>query len=195
MRTAEIKRTSTETDVSVKLNIDGKGNYEVDTGCAFFDHMLSLFAKHGNFDLEVACKGDIDVDAHHTVEDVAMCLGQAFYDAAGEKRGINRYGDIILPMDESLIMCAVDFGGRSYLGFDVEIRSGSCGTFDTELLEEFMQAFVRNAKINLHIRKITGTNAHHIIEGSFKALARTLKKALCVDESLDGALPTTKGVF
>ena len=195
MRTAEIKRTSTETDISIKLNIDGKGEYTVNTGCEFFDHMLSLFAKHGSFDLDVKCNGDIGVDAHHTVEDVAMCLGQAFLDAAGDKAGICRYGDIILPMDESLIMCAVDFGGRSYLGYDVEIRTGKCGTFDTELCEEFMQAFVRYAKINLHIRKITGTNAHHIIEGCFKALARTLKKALTVDESLGGALPTTKGVF
>ncbi len=195
MRTAEIKRRTAETDISLKLTIDGSGQYSIDTGVGFFDHMLELFAKHGNFDLTVICRGDTDVDAHHTVEDVALCLGQAFRTAAGECRGICRYGDILLPMDEALLLCAVDFGGRAYLGYQVDIKAGRVGTFDTELLEEFMQAFVRSAQINLHLKKLEGKNAHHIIEGAFKALARTLRKALTADEAIGDTLPTTKGVF
>ena len=170
MRTAEIKRRTAETDISLKLAIDGSGQYSIDTGVGFFNHMLELFAKHGNFDLTVICRGDTDVDAHHTVEDVALCLGQAFRTAAGECRGICRYGDILLPMDEALLLCAVDFGGRAYLGYQADIKASRVGTFDTELLEEFMQAFVRSAQINLHLKKLEGRNAHHIIEGAFKAL-------------------------
>lgn len=195
MRTAEIKRRTAETDISLKLAIDGSGQYSIDTGVGFFNHMLELFAKHGNFDLTVICRGDTDVDAHHTVEDVALCLGQAFRTAAGECRGICRYGDILLPMDEALLLCAVDFVGRAYLGYQADIKASRVGTFDTELLEEFMQAFVRSAQINLHLKKLEGRNAHHIIEGAFKALARALRKALTQDEAIGNALPTTKGVF
>ena len=195
MRTAEIKRRTAETDNSIKLTIEGSGQYSINTGVGFFDHILELFTKHGNFDLTVICRGDTDVDAHHTVEDVALCLGQAFRTAAGECRGICRYGDILLPMDEALLLCAVDFGGRAYLGYQVDIKAGRVGTFDTELLEEFMQAFVRSAQINLHLKKLEGKNAHHIIEGAFKALARTLRKALTADEAIGDTLPTTKGVF
>lgn len=195
MRTAEIKRRTAETDICLKLTLDGTGQADINTGVGFFNHMLTLFAKHGNFDLAVQCKGDTDVDAHHTVEDVALCLGQAFRSAAGECRGIYRYGDILLPMDEALLLCAIDFGGRAYLGYQVDIKAGRVGTFDTELLEEFMQAFVRTAQINLHLKKIEGRNAHHILEGSFKALARALRKALTMDSAIGDALPTTKGVF
>lgn len=195
MRTAEIKRRTAETDIYVKLVLDGTGQADIDTGVGFFNHMLTLFAKHGNFDLTVHCKGDTDVDAHHTVEDTALCLGQAFRSASGECRGICRYGDILLPMDEALLLAAVDFGGRAYLNYQVEIKAGRVGTFDTELLEEFMQAFVRTAQINLHLKKLEGRNAHHILEGTFKALARALRKALTADAAIGDALPTTKGVF
>lgn len=195
MRTAEIKRRTAETDIYVKLVLDGAGQANIDTGVGFFNHMLTLFAKHGNFDLTVQCNGDTDVDAHHTVEDTALCLGQAFRSAAGECRGICRYGDILLPMDEALLLAAVDFGGRAYLNYQVEIKAGRVGTFDTELLEEFMQAFVRTAQINLHLKKLEGRNAHHILEGAFKALARALRKALAADTAIGDALPTTKGVL
>ncbi len=195
MRRSEIKRKTKETDIALKLDVDGSGKGNIDTGVGFLDHMLELFKKHGCFDLDVVCKGDIDVDFHHSVEDIGICLGKAFRDAAGDCRGICRYGDMILPMDESLIMCAVDFGGRSYLSFDAEMPSQKVGDFDTELVEEFMQAFVRTAEINLHIIKLKGTNTHHIIEGIYKALARTLKKALELDPRTGNELPSTKGVL
>lgn len=195
MRISEINRRTEETDIELRLDIDGTGNGKIDTGIGFLNHMLELFKKHGCFDLDVVCKGDTDVDFHHSVEDIGICLGKAFREAAGDCRGICRYGDIILPMDESLIMCAVDFGGRSYLSFDAEMPSQKVGDFDTELIEEFMQAFVRTAEINLHIMKIKGSNTHHIIEGIYKALARTLKKALEYDARLGDALPSTKGVL
>ena len=195
MRIAEIKRTTSETDIFVSLNIDGSGKYKINTGVGFFDHMLELFAKHGNFDLTVKCNGDVKVDAHHTVEDTAICLGQAFRKASGDCRGISRYGDIILPMDDALILSAVDFSGRSYLNYDVKIAAKKIGTFDTELLEEFMQSFVRTAKINLHIKKINGRNSHHIAEGCFKSVARALRKSLTSDELIGNSLPTTKGVL
>lgn len=195
MRTAEIKRKTGETDIELKLNIDGTGRGKIDTGVGFLNHMLELFVKHGCFDLEVSCRGDTDVDFHHSAEDIGICLGKAFREAAGDCVGICRYGDIILPMDESLIMCAVDFGGRSYLSFDAQMPSQKVGDFDTELVEEFMQAFVRTAEINLHIIKLKGTNTHHIIEGIYKALARALRKALETDSRTKDSLPSTKGVL
>lgn len=194
MRYAEINRKTGETDIALTLNLDG-GACEIDTGVGFLDHMLTLFARHGNFGLSVKAKGDTQVDDHHTVEDIGLCLGRAFREAVGDGRGICRYGDIILPMDDVLILCAVDFGGRAYLGFDVEIPTAKVGSFDTELLEEFLRAFVREAAINLHLRKLAGSNSHHIIEGAFKALARTMRKALAADALLGDALPSTKGVI
>ena len=195
MRTATIKRKTEETDITLSLNLDGSGTYDVETGVGFLNHMLRLFAKHGNFDLTVKCAGDLDVDAHHTAEDVAICLGRALRAAAGDCRGICRYGDITLPMDESLILCAVDFGGRAYLGYDLTFRTPAVGYFDTELVEEFMSSLVREAGMNLHFVKLRGTNTHHIIEGCFKALARALRKALTIDEATKGQLPSTKGVL
>ena len=195
MRCSEIKRTTAETDIALKINLDGKGNAEVNTGVPFLDHMLDLFARHSSFDLEVSCKGDTDVDAHHTTEDVGIVLGKAFKEALGDKKGINRYGDVILPMDESLILCAVDLSGRAYLSYDVEIYAERVGSFDTELLEEFLRAFAFNAEINLHVKKLDGRNAHHIIEGCFKALARALKEAAAIDKVSPDALPSTKGVL
>ena len=195
MRNSTINRKTGETDIKLNLTLDVCEKGVIKTGCGFLDHMLELFSKHGRFTLSVLCQGDTHVDYHHTVEDIGIALGQAFSEALGDCKGITRYGDIILPMDESLIMCAVDFGGRSYLGYDVEIRTGKCGTFDTELCEEFMQAFVRYAKINLHIRKITGTNAHHIIEGCFKAVGRVLKAAVAIDAANADKIPSTKGVL
>ncbi len=195
MRTSEIKRKTAETDVYVKLNLDGTGECEIDTGVGFFDHMLILFSKHSRFDLTVKCVGDINVDGHHTVEDIGIALGQAFKEALGEKRGIHRYGSTILPMDEALIMTAVDISGRPYLKYRVKIPSGMVGDFDTELLREFLIAFAFNAGITLHIRRLDGANSHHIIEGSFKSVARTLKKAVAIDETLKGEIPSSKGVL
>lgn len=195
MRTSEIKRKTAETDVYVKLNLDGTGECEIDTGVGFFDHMLILFSKHSRFDLTVKCVGDINVDGHHTVEDIGIALGQAFKEALGEKRGIHRYGSTILPMDEALIMTAVDISGRPYLKYRVKIPSGMVGDFDTELLREFLIAFAFNAGITLHIRRLDGVNSHHIIEGSFKSVARTLKKAVAIDETLKGEIPSSKGVL
>lgn len=194
MRIAEVNRKTAETDISLKLCLDG-GECKVDTGVGFLDHMLELFARHGRFGLELTCKGDLKVDAHHTTEDIAICLGTAFRKAAGDCRGIRRYGDMILPMDESLILCAVDFGGRAYLGFDLPVRAKKVGDFDTELVEEFMRAFVSNAAVNIHLRKLAGTNSHHVIEGAFKALARCLSAALSVDPAAAGEIPSTKGVL
>jgi len=195
MRNAAINRRTAETDIALTLEIDGSGSYAIDTGVGFLNHMLELFAKHGGFDLSVKCSGDTHVDAHHTAEDIGICLGSAFRQAAGDCRGICRYGDITLPMDESLILCAVDFGGRSYLSFDVPMPAAKVGDFDTELVEEFMQAFTRTAGINLHLIRLKGTNTHHIIEGVYKALARALAKALAIDEKHKGELPSTKGVL
>ena len=195
MREVTIKRTTQETDITLTLNLDGSGNYDIETGVGFLNHMLRLFAKHANFDLTIRCVGDLDVDAHHTAEDVAICLGRALRQAAGDCRGICRYGDITLPMDESLILCAVDFGGRAYLGYDLTFRTAQVGYFDTELVEEFMSSLVREAQMNLHIIKLRGTNTHHIIEGCFKALARALRKALAIDEAAKDQLPSTKGVL
>lgn len=195
MRTAEISRRTAETDIKLKLNLDGKGESIIKTGCGFFDHMLTLFAKHGRFDLEVECTGDTYVDYHHTVEDIGIVLGKAFCQALGEKRGIIRYGNFILPMDESLIMSAVDISGRAYLGYALNIPTQKVGDFDTELVEEFFIAFCNNAGLNLHIRQLAGSNSHHIIEGTFKSVARSLKAAVAIDEAFSNEIPSTKGVL
>lgn len=195
MRTSEIKRDTAETKISLSLDLDGTGKSEIATGCGFLDHMLTLFAKHGRFDLCVKCDGDIDVDDHHTVEDIGICLGMALKEALGDKKGIIRYGNFTLPMDEALIMCAVDISGRDYLAYRLEIPTEKVGTFDTELVEEFMLAFTRNAGLNLHILQLSGTNSHHIIEGTFKCLARTLRQAVNIDEKFKDEIPSTKGVL
>ena len=195
MRTAEVTRKTAETDISLKLNLDGSGKSNINTGCGFLDHMLVLFASHGRFDLDIKCKGDTYVDYHHTVEDIGIALGKAFYDALGEKRGIRRYGDTILPMDEALIMSAVDFSGRSYLGYDLEIPTEKVGDFDTELAREFFLGFIRNAECSLHIKMLSGKNTHHILEGAFKSVARTLREAVQLDEEFKNEIPSTKGVL
>lgn len=195
MRTSEIKRDTAETKIALTLDLDGTGKSEIATGCGFLDHMLTLFAKHGRFDLTVDCDGDIDVDDHHTVEDIGICLGKAFSEALGDKKGIVRYGNFILPMDEALILCAVDISGRDYLAYELEIPTEKVGTFDTELVEEFMLAFTRNAGLTLHIVQLSGTNSHHIIEGTFKCLARTLRQAVNIDEKFKDEIPSTKGVL
>ena len=195
MREAVIERKTAETDIRLKLELDGSGTSDVASGIGFLDHMLILFAKHGRFDLSLTCKGDTKVDGHHSAEDIGICLGQAFREALGDKKGINRYGDIILPMDEALILAAVDISGRAHLSCDLQIPARKVGSFDTELTEEFWAAFVRSAAVTLHIRQLAGRNSHHIIEGVFKAVARTLRKAADVDPALEGALPSTKGLL
>ena len=195
MRTAEIKRKTAETDIVLSLNIDGKGEGQIKSGCGFLDHMLTLFAKHGRFDITLTCNGDTYVDDHHTVEDIGIALGEAFSNALSDKRGIVRYGNMILPMDESLIMSAVDLSGRSYLGYGLEIPSEKVGSFDTELVEEFWLAFVRKAECTLHIKQLAGTNSHHIIEGAFKSVARSLKQAVSIDSDFADEIPSTKGVL
>ena len=195
MREAEIIRKTGETDIRVRLELDGSGKCAVDTGVGFLNHMLELFARHGRFDLEVSCRGDTWVDDHHSVEDIGIALGQAFDQALGEKKGIRRYGQRLLPMDETLILSAVDLSGRSYLGYELEIPAEKVGTFDTELGEEFFLGFVRNAKCTLHIRQMAGKNSHHILEGTFKSVARALKEAVEVDPALQGEIPSTKGIL
>ncbi len=195
MRTAEIKRTTKETDIALRLDLDGTGKSEVNSGVGFLDHMLTLFAKHGRFDLELSCNGDTYVDDHHSVEDIGIALGQAFEQALGDKRGIVRYGSFILPMDETLILSAVDISGRSYLNFDLRIPTQKVGTFDTELTEEFFLGFVRNANLTLHLKQLEGKNSHHIIEGAFKAFGRTMKQAVAIDEDFKDEIPSTKGVL
>ena len=195
MRTAEIIRTTKETDIRLSLSLDGTGESDVSSGVGFLDHMLTLFAKHGRFDLKLTCDGDTYVDDHHTVEDIGIALGQAFEQALGDKRGIVRYGSFILPMDETLIMSAVDISGRSYLNFDLDIPTEKVGTFDTELAEEFFLGFVRNANLTLHIKQLEGKNSHHIIEGTFKCAARTMKQAVAIDEDFRDEIPSTKGVL
>ncbi|MBR0443434.1 MAG: imidazoleglycerol-phosphate dehydratase HisB [Clostridia bacterium] len=195
MRKANITRKTAETDIALSLCLDGRGESQIDTGCGFLDHMLTLFAKHGGFDLTVTCKGDVQVDYHHTVEDVGIVLGSAFAEALGDKRGIERYGSIILPMDEALIVAAVDLSGRSYLGFALDIPTPRVGDFDTELVEEFWLAFTRKAECNLHLRTLAGSNSHHVIEGAFKAAARALRAAVAIDAARADELPSTKGVL
>ena len=195
MRTSTIKRNTEETKIELSLNLDGKGESNINTGCGFFDHMLTLFSKHSKIDLDVTCKGDINVDYHHTVEDIGIVLGKALLEALGNKKGINRYADIILPMDESLILTAIDISGRSYLGFDVVFPTEKIGDFDTELVEEFFMALTRCAEITLHIKKLAGENSHHIAEGIFKSFARSLRTAIEIDENFKDQLPSTKGVL
>ena len=195
MRISEISRKTAETDIRLSLNLDGDGTSEINTGCGFLDHMLTLFARHGRFNLTVVCKGDTWVDDHHTVEDVGIVLGQAFAEALGNKRGICRYGDTILPMDESLILSAVDLSGRAFLGYALEIPTQKVGTFDTELCEEFWLAFVRTSACTLHIRQLAGKNSHHIIEGTFKSVARSLRDAVAIDPLFANDIPSTKGVL
>ena len=195
MRTAEINRKTNETDIALKLNIDGKGDSRINSGCGFLDHMLTLLSRHARFDLELNCKGDTEVDYHHTVEDIGIALGEALSKALGDKRGITRYGSFILPMDESLILTAVDISGRSHLEYDLEIPSQKVGDFDTELVKEFWLAFVRNAECSLHIRQLAGENSHHIIEGMFKALGRTLRQCVARDPDLINEIPSTKGML
>ena len=195
LRTAEIKRKTNETDICLKLNIDGAGESKIDTGCGFLDHMLTLLSRHARFDLEVSCKGDTEVDYHHTVEDIGIALGDALSEALGEMRGITRYGSFILPMDEALILSAVDISGRGLLSYGLEIPAFRVGDFDTELCEEFFWGFVRHAKVTLHINQLAGTNSHHIIEGAFKSVARSLKTAVAIDEDYKNEIPSTKGVL
>ena len=195
MRSAVLSRKTAETDISLSINLDGRGKSKIDTGCGFLDHMLTLFASHGRFDLEVSCKGDTYVDYHHSVEDIGIVLGEAFVKALGDKRGIKRYGDTVLPMDEALILSSVDFSGRSYLGYALDIPTEKVGDFDTELVEEFFLAFVRQAKCALHIRMLAGKNSHHIIEGAFKSVARTLRQAVGIDGQFENEIPSTKGVL
>jgi imidazoleglycerol-phosphate dehydratase len=195
MRTAEVFRKTAETEIALKLDLDGSGKSEIASGVGFLDHMLTLFAKHGRFDLTLTCKGDTWVDDHHSVEDIGIALGQAFAEALGDKRGIARYGSCILPMDEALILTAVDLSGRAYLGYDLRIPTQRVGSFDTELTEEFFFAFVRNNPCALHLRKIAGTNSHHIIEGAFKSAARSLRAAVAIEEQFKDEIPSTKGVL
>lgn len=195
MRTATVQRKTAETDIKLSLNLDGKGVSKIDSGCGFLDHMLTLFARHGRFDLKLTCKGDTHVDGHHTVEDVGIALGQAFASALGDKKGITRYGNTVLPMDEALILSAVDISGRSYLGYEMSLPTEKVGEFDTELGAEFWLAFVRNANVTLHIREIAGDNSHHILEGAFKSVARTLRAAVAIDPAAADEIPSTKGVL
>ena len=195
MRTVQLERNTAETQIRLTLNLDGSGSGNIQTGCGFLDHMLTLFARHGRFDLTVNCTGDVDVDFHHTVEDVGICLGQAFSQALRNKCGIRRYGSMTLPMDEALILSAVDISGRSYLGYGLSIPTEKVGTFDTELIEEFWLAFTRSAAITIHFQQFSGTNSHHIIEGAYKSVARSLSQAVSIDPVYANESPSTKGVL
>ena len=195
MREAQINRRTAETDISLKLELDGTGVSKIDTGCGFMDHMLTLFARHGRFDLTVKCVGDTHVDDHHSVEDIGICLGQAFAQALGDMGGIQRYGSTLLPMDEALLLTAVDISGRAHLSYEVAIPTQKIGTFDTELVKEFWLAFVRRANVTLHIRQLAGENSHHIVEGMFKSAARTFRAACAIDPALNGEIPSTKGIL
>lgn len=195
MRISEINRKTAETEIKLRLNLDGRGESAVDTGCGFMDHMLTLFARHGRFDLAADCKGDTRVDYHHTAEDLGIVLGKAFAQALGDMRGICRYGSVILPMDETLMVCAADISGRDFLGFQVEVPAAKVGDFDTELVKEFFLAFVRNANLTLHFKELAGENTHHIIEAMFKAFGRTMAQAVKIDERFQDEIPSTKGVL
>ena len=195
MRSATISRKTAETDIELTLNLDGTGESDISSGVGFLDHMLTLFARHGRFDLTLSCVGDTAVDDHHSVEDIGICLGRALNEALGDERGICRYGDTTLPMDEALILTAIDLSGRSVLCFDLDVPMQKVGSFDTELVEEFFTALSANAGINLHIRQLAGKNSHHIIEGCFKSFARSLRKAVSIDQSCADELPSTKGVL
>lgn len=193
MRENYIERKTAETDIKLRLMLDGSGKAKIDTGCGFLDHMLTLFASHGRFDLEVMCVGDTGVDYHHSVEDIGICLGKAFRESLGDCKGICRYGNMLLPMDEALILSAVDISGRDLLAYDLRIPTQKVGDFDTELVEEFLLAFVRNAGITLHVKQLSGTNSHHIIEGAFKSIARSLRAAVAIDAAFAKEVPSTKG--
>jgi len=195
MRTGEISRNTAETDIKLSLCLDGTGKNRIDTGVGFLDHMLELFSRHGKFDLDVECKGDIHVDCHHSVEDIGICLGTAFSQALGDARGICRYSDVTLPMDEALVLCAIDVSGRSHLSLEITLPDRAVGAMDTELFEEFLQAFVRKAGLTVHIRMLEGKNAHHILEACFKALARALRAAVRIDDKFSDEIPSTKGVI
>lgn len=195
MREAFENRNTAETRIQLRLNLDGTGESRINTGVGFLNHMLTLFAKHGRFDLEVSCEGDLDVDAHHTTEDVGIALGTAFLKALGDKKGIERYGSMILPMDEALLLTAVDFSGRAHLSYEAEIPSQKVGDFDTELCEEFFLGFVRNAQCTLHIRQLAGKNSHHILEGMFKSCGRSFRQAVEIDPRFREDVPSTKGVL
>ncbi len=195
MRTASVARKTAETDIRLSLCLDGSGQSDVATGCGFLDHMLTLFARHGRFDLTVSCEGDTYIDDHHTVEDIGICLGNAFREALGDKRGICRYGSTLLPMDEALILTAADLSGRGMLCCELHIPTEKVGTFDTELTEEFLLAFVRQGALTLHVRQLSGKNSHHIIEGLFKSLGRTLSAAVAIDPRFSDEVPSTKGVL
>ena len=195
MRKSDISRKTAETNIELSLALDGTGVSQIDTGCGFFDHMLTLFASHGRFDLSVKCIGDTKVDYHHSVEDIGICLGKAFAEALGDCKGIKRYGNMMLPMDESLVLCALDVSGRAYLKYGLNITAEKIGDFDTELVEEFFLAFVRNANITVHIKHLDGTNAHHIAEAAFKAFARAMRQAVEIDEKTKNEIPSTKGVL
>ena len=195
MRVAEIARKTAETDIVLTLNIDGAGKSSIGTGIGFFDHMLELFSRHGRFDLDVKCKGDTHVDSHHSVEDIGICLGKAFAQALGDARGITRYGDVTLPMDEALVLCAADVSGRSHLSYNVALPNNAIGAMDAELLEEFLLAFTSNAGITLHIRLLEGKNMHHIIEACFKAVARALRACVKIDLDYSDEIPSTKGLL
>lgn len=195
MRKTQIERNTAETKICMTLNLDGTGNSSIDSGCGFLDHMLTLFAKHGRFDLQLSCKGDVYVDDHHTVEDIGICLGTAFAQALDDKRGITRYGSVILPMDEALILSAIDISGRGLLAYDLKIPTEKVGAFDTQLVEEFWLAFTRCAQITLHIQQLAGNNSHHIIEGTFKSVARSLRQAVAIDAVCADEIPSTKGVL
>ena len=195
MRKSEITRKTAETDIELSLNLDGTGKSSADTGVGFLDHMLELFALHGRFDLSLTCKGDTHVDGHHSVEDIGICLGSALAQALGEARGISRFSDVTLPMDEALVMCAVDISGRSHLSMDVTLPDRTIGALEAELFEEFLLAFTRKAGITLHIRMLAGKNAHHIIEACFKSLGRALREAVKIDDDYKDEIPSTKGIL
>lgn len=195
MRTATITRTTAETDITLTLGLDGRGIAQIDTGCGFLDHTLTLFARHGRFDLAVTCKGDTYVDYHHTTEDIGICLGKAFAQALGDKKGIVRYGDAVLPMDETLILSAADISGRGELYYSLSIPTEKVGDFDTELCEEFWRAFARDAGVTLHLQQLAGHNAHHILEGAFKSAARSLRAAAAIDAAFADEVPSTKGML
>ncbi len=195
MREAVLQRMTNETDIRLTLALDGTGRADIRSGCGFLDHMLELFARHGDFDLTLECRGDTQVDDHHSVEDIGIALGQAFSRALGDKRGITRYGQFLLPMDETLVLCACDLSGRDYLGWAVELPAAKVGSFDTELAKEFWLGFVRNCPSSIHIRQLAGENTHHILEAVFKGMGRTLKMAVSMDEKHRDEIPSTKGVL
>lgn len=194
-REAAIERKTKETEIGIALTIEGGGQGQIDSGCGFLDHMLTLFAAHGGFDLNLACKGDTQVDFHHSAEDIGICLGQAFGEALGDRRGICRYGSFLLPMDEALVLCALDLSGRSFLAYNVTLPSPRVGDFDTELVKEFLLALCRSLGLTLHVTQMAGENTHHIIEAIFKALGRAMKEACAIDPARAGEIPSTKGVL